>query len=156
MVFFNFYSGSWHQLFSTPFPRRILPSPGAQMRPRNAPGLSSEKWWGDNFVVESDGVDAIIVVDDVVAVRNTFTNAYYLHARYGVRDVFEPEDLTELKNIPKVTKCVDELAKLVSCYNPCFTWSFCHYSQTSLLRIQDEIPNEQMFIFWFPSGRLTK
>ncbi len=32
--------------------------------------------------------------------------------RYGVRDVFEPEDLTEGRNIPKVTKCVDELAKL--------------------------------------------
>ena len=33
--------------------------------------------------------------------------------RYGVGDVFEPEDLTELKNIPKVTKCLDQLYQLV-------------------------------------------
>ena len=42
------------------------------------------------------------------------TQVSVLNLRYGVRDVFEPEDLTELKNIPKVTKCVEELAKLVS------------------------------------------
>ena len=36
----------------------------------------------------------------------------FLNFRYGVRDVFEPEDLTEGRNIPKVTKCVEELAKL--------------------------------------------
>ena len=34
--------------------------------------------------------------------------------RYGVVDVFEPEDLLELKNIPKVTKCLAQLSKLVS------------------------------------------
>ena len=27
---------------------------------------------------------------------------------------FEPEDLVELKNVSKVTKCIDELANLVS------------------------------------------
>ena len=34
--------------------------------------------------------------------------------RYGVVDVFEPEDLIELRNIPKVTKCLAQLSKLVS------------------------------------------
>ena len=34
--------------------------------------------------------------------------------RYGVVDVFEPEDLIELQNIPKVTKCLAQLSKLVS------------------------------------------
>ena len=33
--------------------------------------------------------------------------------RYGVVDVFEPEDLLELKDIPKVTKCLAQLSKLV-------------------------------------------
>jgi len=33
--------------------------------------------------------------------------------RYGVVDVFEVEDLIELKNIPKVTKCLAQLSKLV-------------------------------------------
>ena len=33
--------------------------------------------------------------------------------RYGVRDSFEPEDLLESKNVPQVTKCVEELAQLV-------------------------------------------
>ena len=36
--------------------------------------------------------------------------------RYGVVDVFEPEDLIELKNIPKVTKCLAQLSKLVGSY----------------------------------------
>merc|ERR1711990_30329 len=34
--------------------------------------------------------------------------------RYGVVDVFEPEDLMELRNIPKVTKCLAQLSKLAS------------------------------------------
>ena len=34
--------------------------------------------------------------------------------RYGVVEVFEPEDLIELRNIPKVTKCLAQLSKLVS------------------------------------------
>jgi len=34
--------------------------------------------------------------------------------RYGVVDVFEPEDLIELKNIPKVTKCLAQLSKLAA------------------------------------------
>jgi len=34
--------------------------------------------------------------------------------RYGVVDVFEPEDLLELKNIPKVTKCLAQLSKLAA------------------------------------------
>ena len=33
--------------------------------------------------------------------------------RYGVVEVFEPEDLIELRNIPKVTKCLAQLSKLV-------------------------------------------
>jgi hypothetical protein len=33
--------------------------------------------------------------------------------RYGVVDVFAPEDLIELKNIPKVTRCLAQLSKLV-------------------------------------------
>ena len=33
--------------------------------------------------------------------------------RYGVVDVFEAEDLIELRNIPKVTKCLAQLSKLV-------------------------------------------
>ena len=33
--------------------------------------------------------------------------------RYGVVDVFDPEDLIELRNIPKVTKCLAQLSKLV-------------------------------------------
>ena len=33
--------------------------------------------------------------------------------RYGVRQSFAPEDLTELKNIEKVSKCVEELCNLV-------------------------------------------
>jgi hypothetical protein len=41
-------------------------------------------------------------------------NHFFVNPRYGVRDVFDPEDLTEGRNIPKVTKCVDELAKLAS------------------------------------------
>lgn len=36
------------------------------------------------------------------------------HFRYGVVDVFEPQDLIEMKNIPKVTKCLAQLSKLVS------------------------------------------
>jgi len=34
--------------------------------------------------------------------------------RYGVVDVFEPEDLIEMKNIPKVTKCLAQLSKLAA------------------------------------------
>jgi hypothetical protein len=34
--------------------------------------------------------------------------------RYGVIDVFEVEDLIELKNIPKVTKCLAQLSKLAA------------------------------------------
>jgi len=34
--------------------------------------------------------------------------------RYGVVDVFEPEDLLELRNIPKVTKCLAQLSKLAA------------------------------------------
>jgi len=34
--------------------------------------------------------------------------------RYGVVDVFEPEDLIELQNIPKVTKCLAQLSKLAA------------------------------------------
>ncbi len=33
--------------------------------------------------------------------------------RYGVADVFEEEDLLELRNIPKVTRCLAQLSKLV-------------------------------------------
>lgn len=33
--------------------------------------------------------------------------------RYGVVDVFEAEDLLELRNIPKVTRCLVQLSKLV-------------------------------------------
>lgn len=40
--------------------------------------------------------------------------------RYGVVDVFEPEDLIELRNIPKVTKCLAQLSKLVSHYQAIF------------------------------------
>ena len=36
--------------------------------------------------------------------------------RYGVVDVFEPVDLLEKRNIPKVTKCLAQLSKLVSNY----------------------------------------
>ena len=34
--------------------------------------------------------------------------------RYGVEEVFEPEDLMELRNIPKVTKCLAQLSKLAA------------------------------------------
>ena len=34
--------------------------------------------------------------------------------RYGVVDVFEPEDLKELRNIPKVTKVLAQLSKLAA------------------------------------------
>lgn len=34
--------------------------------------------------------------------------------RYGVVDVFDVEDLIELKNIPKVTKCLAQLSKLAA------------------------------------------
>ena len=34
--------------------------------------------------------------------------------RYGVIDVFEPEDLIEKRNIPKVTKCLAQLSKLAA------------------------------------------
>ena len=34
--------------------------------------------------------------------------------RYGVVEVFEPEDLLELRDIPRVTKCLAQLSKLVS------------------------------------------
>jgi len=34
--------------------------------------------------------------------------------RYGVVDVFDPEDLIELRNIPKVTKCLAQLSKLAA------------------------------------------
>eukprot|EP00095_Tigriopus_kingsejongensis_P010301 maker-scaffold148_size310697-snap-gene-1.18 protein:Tk10301 transcript:maker-scaffold148_size310697-snap-gene-1.18-mRNA-1 annotation:"PREDICTED: myophilin-like" len=37
--------------------------------------------------------------------------------RYGVVDVFEPEDLIEMKNIPKVTKCLAQLSKLMEVMN---------------------------------------
>ena len=37
----------------------------------------------------------------------------YCRCRYGVTDMFEPEDLLELKNIPKVTKSLAQLSKLV-------------------------------------------
>ena len=33
--------------------------------------------------------------------------------RYGVIEVFEPADLIEKRNIPKVTKCLAQLSKLV-------------------------------------------
>ena len=34
--------------------------------------------------------------------------------RYGVTDMFEPQDLMELRNIPKVTRTLAQLCKLVS------------------------------------------
>lgn len=34
--------------------------------------------------------------------------------RYGVMEVFEPDDLIQLKNIPKVTKCLAQLSKLAA------------------------------------------
>ena len=34
--------------------------------------------------------------------------------RYGVTEMFEPQDLMELRNIPKVTKSLAQLCKLVS------------------------------------------
>lgn len=34
--------------------------------------------------------------------------------RYGVVDVFEPADLLEKRNIPKVTKCLAQLSKLAA------------------------------------------
>lgn len=34
--------------------------------------------------------------------------------RYGVVDVFEPEELIELKNVPKVTRCLAQLSKLAA------------------------------------------
>lgn len=40
--------------------------------------------------------------------------------RYGVVEVFEPEDLIELKNIPKVTKCLAQLSKLVRMNHKCY------------------------------------
>ncbi len=33
--------------------------------------------------------------------------------RYGVADVFDEEDLLELRNIPRVTRCLAQLSKLV-------------------------------------------
>ena len=42
-------------------------------------------------------------------------NMFFPHVfRYGVIDVFEAEDLLELKNIPKVTKCLAQLSKLAA------------------------------------------
>ena len=38
----------------------------------------------------------------------------YLVYRYGVTESFEVEDLLERRNIPKVTKCLAQLSKLVS------------------------------------------
>ena len=37
-----------------------------------------------------------------------------ISGRYGIADTFKPEDLTEMKNVSQVTKCVDELATIVS------------------------------------------
>ena len=37
-----------------------------------------------------------------------------LSYRYGVTETFEVEDLLERRNIPKVTKCLAQLSKLVS------------------------------------------
>lgn len=37
--------------------------------------------------------------------------------KYGVQDVFEVEDLLEMRNIPKVTRCLAQLSKLVSIIN---------------------------------------
>ena len=34
--------------------------------------------------------------------------------RYGVVEVFEPEDLMELRNIPRVTACLAQLSKLAA------------------------------------------
>ena len=66
------------------------------------------------------------------------TQVSVLNLRYGVRDVFEPEDLTELKNIPKVTKCVEELAKLVSRLT--HSRSFCHsQKKTNKIRTKKAI-----------------
>ena len=45
-----------------------------------------------------------------------FDSVYLVHNvsyRYGVSDVFEVEDLLERRNIPKVTKCLAQLSKLV-------------------------------------------
>ena len=39
---------------------------------------------------------------------------FHLLFRYGVIDVFEVEDLLELKNVPKVTKCLAQLSKLAA------------------------------------------
>ena len=35
------------------------------------------------------------------------------YSRYGVENVFDPEDLLELRNVNKVTKCLAQLSKLV-------------------------------------------
>ena len=42
------------------------------------------------------------------------TDLQFLFFRYGVIDVFEVEDLIELKNVPKVTKCLAQLSKLAA------------------------------------------
>ena len=41
------------------------------------------------------------------------SNCVLSQFRYGVRDSFTPEDLLDCKNVPQVTRCVEELAKLV-------------------------------------------
>ena len=48
--------------------------------------------------------------------KNTDKYFFFLNwiNRYGVIDVFEAEDLLELKNIPKVTKCLAQLSKLAA------------------------------------------
>ena len=49
--------------------------------------------------------------------QKDFNSIYQIHNfsyRYGVSDVFEVEDLLERRNIPKVTKCLAQLSKLVS------------------------------------------
>ena len=46
--------------------------------------------------------------------------------RYGVIEVFEPADLIEKRNIPKVTKCLAQLSKLVYAHlTNCYKHSWC-------------------------------
>lgn len=58
----------------------------------------------------------IIIIPRCTKSHKDLNSIYPIHNfsyRYGVSDVFEVEDLLERRNIPKVTKCLAQLSKLV-------------------------------------------
>lgn len=74
--------------------------------------------------------------------------------RYGVIDIFEPEDLIEKRNIAKVTKCLAQLSKLVSGNSKIRSYGSLKILQRCVQDLSDSTLKKLKFfklimMFWF-------